>query len=121
MTHTETDHAPESSEIGKELEAIAGRAEQFFHEIRRQMTIGLVTAKFLREQLTLVDPQWETRNGDKFMLDYWGERCEVDQPGCACCDAWHQYDYRCQLFQAKEGSEVLEHELVWRDTVEQES
>jgi hypothetical protein len=24
--------------------------------------------------------------------EWFGERCPEDQPGCACCDAWHQYD-----------------------------
>lgn len=23
---------------------------------------------------------------------FFGERCSEDQPGCICCDAWHQYD-----------------------------
>jgi len=26
------------------------------------------------------------------MLEYWGERCDDYEEGCAVCDAWREYD-----------------------------
>ena len=27
-----------------------------------------------------------------FMLEYWGERCKLSDPGCVLCKAWSAFD-----------------------------
>ena len=76
----------------KEESRFTEACEEFYWRVRRRMTHGLITARFIREELLQVLPDLDDLQGEDLVRFSWGERCLDIEPECPCCAAWKLYD-----------------------------
>lgn len=66
--------------------------EEFYWVVRRRMTHGLITARFIREELLKVLPEVDDVQGADLVRFSWGDRCQKIEPECPACAAWALFD-----------------------------